>query len=65
MAEPVRRKDNDRDDGGAGQGIESPPDLDRAGGISRDDLNPDRFGGKPVEQDDRSRDRQLEEPLPS
>jgi hypothetical protein len=59
MAEPIRRKD----DGGAGRDVDAPPSLDRAGGISRDELNPERGGGRPVEQNDRTRDRRLDEPL--
>jgi hypothetical protein len=40
MAEPIRRKD----DGGPGRDVDAAPSLDRAGGISRDELNPDRSG---------------------
>jgi hypothetical protein len=64
MTVPIRRKE-DRDDGRAGTGVEAAPGLDRAGDISREELNPDRSGSRPVEQNDRSRDGQLEEaPLP-
>jgi hypothetical protein len=66
MNQPTPRRDPDSDRGG--QPVrEDLPDLDRAGGISRDDL-PRRQGGAPtrddgsVERNDRTRDRQLEEP---
>jgi hypothetical protein len=63
MTEPVRRKD-DRDDPGTGEDVEAAPRLDRAGGISREELDPARSGSAPVRQNDRTRDRELEEPLP-
>jgi hypothetical protein len=68
MSQPVRRQDSDEDRGGQ-SARETLPELDRAGGISREDL-PQRQGGAPTrddgtaERNDRSRDRQLEEPMP-
>jgi hypothetical protein len=63
MNAPVRRKGNG-DEGGrrVARDADQGPGLDEAGGISREELNPDRSGGRPVEQNDRTRDRQLEEP---
>jgi hypothetical protein len=37
-----------------------PPELDRAGGISRDELDTRRSGTRPVEQNDRTQDRELD-----
>lgn len=37
------------------------PDLDRAGGLDRERVNPRRSGKAPVEQNDRTRDRELDE----
>jgi hypothetical protein len=37
-----------------------PPDLDRAGGISRDELDTRRSGTRPVDQNDRTQDRELD-----
>jgi hypothetical protein len=42
---------------------DSLPGLDPAGGISRDELDTNRSGSRPVEQNDRTRDRELDERL--
>jgi hypothetical protein len=42
-----------------------PPDLDPAGGISRDDLDTRRSGARPIEQNDRSQDRELDSSEPA
>lgn len=53
---------NDRGGRQLGREAERVPEPDRAGGISREELDPERGGARPVRQNDRTRDRQLEEP---
>jgi hypothetical protein len=52
---PTQREGNERNQSDA-----PPPDLDPAGGISRDELDTRRSGAPPVEQNDRTRDRELD-----
>jgi hypothetical protein len=41
--------------------VDAGPSLDEAGGIHRDERDPRRSGAAPVRQNDRTRDRQLDE----
>jgi hypothetical protein len=53
--DPTRGEGNERNWSEA-----PPPDLDPAGGISRDELDTRRSGARPIEQNDRSQDRELD-----
>jgi hypothetical protein len=60
----MTRQQNDKDEKGRRviRDVDAGPRLGEAGGIDRDELSPRRSGGRPVEQNDRTRDRKVEEP---
>jgi hypothetical protein len=60
----VTQQQNGKDEQGRRviRDVDAGPRLDEAGGIDRDELNPRRSGERPVEQNDRTRDRKVEEP---